>query len=207
VAHQLVGERPRWALVFLEQRLVEVALAVELFPIELGRRETEPHDPFGLGEERREPALRTAVGHQRRERRDDGGAHEQAAVGLRDQERRVRPMGDFGEPRRQQAGEQAFDHLLPIGPDRALIAGRQQAEHADRRGGRFSIGGQRVERVRVRGHRVDRPRPWRRARWNGPEVGDDHRLDRRRVEVADGNHRHQIGAVPVAVETPSIGRD
>ena len=37
---------------------------------------------------------------------------------------------------------------------------------------------------------------------------DDHRLDRRRVEVADGNHRHQVGAVPIRVELPqSSGTD
>ena len=34
---------------------------------------------------------------------------------------------------------------------------------------------------------------------------DDHRLDRRRIEVADGNHRHQVGAVPVGVELPQSG--
>src|SRR5712691_1180753 len=37
---------------------------------------------------------------------------------------------------------------------------------------------------------------------------DDHRLDRRRVEVADGNHRHQVGAVPIRVElSQSSGAD
>ena len=66
-------------------------------------------------------------------------------------------MSDFVEPRRQQAGEQTFDHLLPIGPDRALIAGGHHGEHADGCGRRLSIGRQRVEGVRVRGHRVDRP--------------------------------------------------
>ena len=52
----------------------------------------------------------------------------------------------------------------------------------------------------MRRDRVVRPRSRRRRRRDRREVRDDHRLDRRRVEVADGDHRHQVRAIPVRVE-------
>ena len=205
MAHQFVGERTRRTLVFLEQRLIQVALAVQLVAIELALREAKLHDPLELGEERFETALRAAVGDQRRQGRERRGPHEESPIGLRRVERRIGPLRDFGEALRQQTREEPIDHALPIRADRALLAGRRHVGHGDRGGGRLAVGRQRVEGLVVRGHREQRPRLRRRGGGNRPEVRLDHRRDDRGIEVADGDHRHQVRTIPIRVELPQPG--
>ena len=151
---------------------------------------------FGFGEKRRESSIRGAIGDQRRERCHDSGSDKERAIGLGREKRRVRPVRDFVAPRRQQARAHPLDHLLTVRADGPLIGGGLHTVDRDRRRGRLAIGDQRVERIGVRRHVVQRPRPRRRRGRNLLEVRDHHRLDCRRIEVAHRNHRHQIGAVP-----------
>ncbi len=153
VADELVGERIRRVLVIGRGELLEDAHDRQPVAIELGLREAELRHAVGLVEERRQALLDAAVGNERAEGRDLGRLHEDRAVRLRVEERRVRLLGDLREPGREQAGKRALDRLLAIGADRRLIARRHRRRNAHRRCRGFRIGGDGVARARMVGHR------------------------------------------------------
>ena len=158
------------------------------------------NDPLHLGKEGGQAAFGAAVRHQPDHRCGHGGAHDQAARCLGREERRVLAVRQFVHAVRQQAAEESLHHLLPVGADRALVLGQLHAVDAHGGAARFAVGHQRVQRVAVRRYGEERARTRGEAGRNTGEVRNDHTLDHRRVEVADGDHRHQVGAVPVGVE-------
>ena len=78
--------------------------------------EAEAGHAIGLGEERRQPLLDAALGHERAQRRRFRGSHEDAAAGVGGQERRTRLLRHLGEPRGEQAAEDPLDRHLSIRP-------------------------------------------------------------------------------------------
>ena len=117
VAHELVGQRTRGALVLLDDRPLEPSLEIQLLAAQLRRGEAEAGDAVDLGEERRQASLDVA-------RRDEGvqrghfcGAHEESAAGLRPEKRRIRRLRDLVEPVGQHGAEQPLDHVLPVGAE------------------------------------------------------------------------------------------
>ena len=148
------------------------------------------------------------VGHDRGHRRHLGGGHEQAAVGAGGEERRVRLLRQLAEAGREQARHDALGGLLAIGADRRLIARGDRARHVDDGDRRLGIGGDGEARAGMLGHVEARPRLRRRRRRDPREVRLDQGFDGGLVEVADGDHRHQVGPVPVAVELlQALGRE
>ena len=60
---------------------------------------------------------------QRIQARHFDGAHEEVAIGLRPQERRVGRLRDLVEPRGQHRREQLLDHVLTVGADASSARG------------------------------------------------------------------------------------
>ena len=90
--------------------------------------------------------------------------------------------------------------MLAIAADRSLIPGRPQVAEAHDGVRALLIGDDGVARARTFGHVEDRPRPLRFRIDERREVLPDHRGDGVPVDVADDDHGHQIGPVPVAIE-------
>ena len=200
VADVLVGERLGGVLVVRGGELRERLHVAEAIAVQLGLREAEPGDPGRFGEERGQPFLDAPLRDQGIQGRRLGRAHEEATARLRIQERRIRLLRHLVEARGQQAAEHPLDRLLTIRADGRLIPCGHQAGDADRGGGGLAVGGHRISCARLIGHVVDRPRPRRCRRRDAAEVRPDERLDRRRLEIADRDDRHQIGPVPIGVE-------
>ena len=82
------------------------------------------------------------------------GAHEEIAIGLRAQERRIGCLRDVGKPRGQHRAEQLLDHVLTVGADRHLLSRRHRARRADTRIRGLRVGDHRVRRARLIRHGV-----------------------------------------------------
>ncbi len=207
VADELVGQRRRLGRRHFGGGPRIEAQEVQALAVQLGLGEAEARDALGFGEERRHTLGRRAVGDARLQRRDLGRPHEQLATGPGGQERRVGPCGDLVESRRQHVANHVVEDHPAVRPDRGLIAERHGAVDAHQRADRLGIRDHRVARLGVLGHVEPRPGPRRDGRGNRREMRPDERGHRLRVEVADRDHAHQIGAVPVPVEAAQlIGR-
>ena len=96
--------------------------------------------------------------------------------------------------------------MLPVGRHRRVRSLRLLVQQSDHRSGRFLVAGDRDESAVVRWH----GRQWPQTRVcrarDRAEVAADQRFDLRSVEVADRDDSHEIGAIPIVVETPQRSR-
>ena len=206
VADVLGRERRGLLAVLFDNRALQGTHHDRLLPLEFRRGEPGGRDARRLGEERVETRLDAALPDSGGERPGIRRAHERTNARPGAEERRARLQRNLTEPRVQHSREQALeDDLLPVRRDRRLIACRHRVVHADARAGQFGIGRNGIGRAGMVRHRECRPRPRRFSRGNRREVFLDQRLDGLDVEVPDGDHRHQVRAIPVCVELSEPG--
>ena len=84
--------------------------------------------------------------------------------------------------------------------DRRLVASGHLGEDTDGRLRHFGVGDDRIDRSGLIRHGVVGPRLRRLRGRNRAKAGSYLRFDRGFVEIADGDDRHHVGAVPVGVE-------
>ena len=200
VADVLGGERGRLVLVLLREGLVVDPEQVPLLPLEFRRGEAVALDARRLGDHGFQRAPDPVRLRHRREHGHFLRAHEDAPVHAGADKRRVRALAHLVEPGIEHGGVQVVDDALPVGDDGGLLANRELVEDRHRRRRQFRVGRHRKPRARVIRHRVGGTRF--RSDWRGypAEPLLDELLDRGRVEIADGDDRHQVGPVPVPVE-------
>jgi len=202
VPDELVGQHHRLVLVLLGQVLLVPPQRRALLAIQLGGHEAEAGHPRGLDEQRVEGAVDGPFLRDRVQRRRLLRPHEGAAAGHGRDEGRVGLPSDVRQPRAEHGGGQALHDFLPVDADAARLAGRQLVVDRYLRHRRFLVGGDGVQGAGLVRNLVDRPRPRGPGRRDRSELLLDQRLDRRLVEVADGDDRHLVRAVPVLVEAP-----
>ena len=97
--------------------------------------------------------------------------------------------------------EERFDDRLTVGRYGALIAGSLLPIDADAREGGLLVRSYGEQRLVVIGHGVLNAFAWIRSRGDAGEVLLDQSPDVRGVEVTHRDHGHEVGPVPVAVES------
>ncbi len=173
---------------------------------QLRGREAELRDAVEFSHEGVQPARDAVARDERLQGRLvlHAGHREQGAVRRRPQERRVRALAQLVEPAAEHRAEELIEHQAAIAADRALIARGPQVADLDDSRGRFLVGHEGVPRAAAFRHVVGRPRARRRRVGQRREMLLDHRHDRVPIDVADDDHGHQVGAIPVAIEAHQL---
>ena len=182
-------------------RLVEPR-EVRLRAIELGLREAVLVDPQHLREQRAQRLLHLPGLRGCRPPELVVIAHEALHAGLRPEERRIGLARERREALVHQLRVQRLHHDAAEVGLRRLGAVRDHVRHLHDLQRQLLVGVDRDARPVGLRHAARRARPLLRGVLQIPERGLDLRLDRGRIlEVADGDDRHQVRAVPVLVES------
>ena len=173
---------------------------------EFGRREAEPRETLQFCDECGQTARHSIIRYDRLQHCyvPCSRGREQLAVGGSAHERRIRAPGEFIEPGAEHVGKQLITHDLAVPADRPLVASGPQIADLHGRCGRLLVGHDRVAGAAVLGHVEGGPWPFGRRRGQRREVLLDHCRDGVAVDVADDDHRHQVGAVPVVIEPQQL---
>ena len=109
--------------------------------------------------------------------------------------------GDIVEPVVQHHVEQAADDGVSVASEGARIAGGQFVVDLGKCQRHFGICEDQIACIAMIGHRVCEPGPGTLRRRQVAEMLDNLRFHVARIDIAHCDHRHQIGPVPVTVET------
>ena len=179
---------------------LEGARDLGLPAFELRRGEPVAPDALGLREQRVQPALDPAVRHQREELVHVQRAHEAPSGREGDEEGRVGLLGQFLEARRHHALVQVLGDAAAEGGHGAPRSHRPLVQHRHLRLQRLDVGRDGHPRRVVERHLQRLARTGIGRGREALEAASDHALDGFPVEVPHGDHRHEIGPVPVPVE-------
>ena len=129
-------------------------------------------------------------------------AHQVAAAHERGGEGRIRLPANLVQAEVEHGVEERLQQVLPVVGCAFGRDGRQLADQLEDRLRVFGIGDDQVAGVVVGGHVKRRARVRVGRLGQIGEAFSDHLLDRVHVEVAHGNHGHEIGPVPRLVVAP-----
>ena len=197
--HVFIGQGLGRQFVAFLEGLLEAAQQVDLGPFELGGGEAVAVDPFHFAQERLHALGGFAFPHDRVEAVDHHRPHEGAIVRTRHHEGRIGTLGELGEAGVEEGVVELLDQTAAVVAHRAMGLRRVfevDAELGDRD---FRVLHQADQGFLVAGHGEVRALFAFAAR-DFAEGGLDFGFDDVRIEVADHHHRHQVGAVPVAVK-------
>ena len=167
-----------------------------------------------LLQQRVQPARDAVLVHVGGDDQCGGIAHQKAASGAGGEIRRIGLPAAFVQAAIEHAGEQRIDQQAAVG--RAVVADLRRHLVVQGQPGEvhLGIGGHADPEIRVRGDGEPRsigrrigavgPRIIRRALRRRREVLADQGFHLVRIEIADRDHRHEVGPVPAFVEAAQV---